>query len=281
MTDTELNTLVNGQKIDLELPLTNFEKSIGFNSLRNKIDNEESRWLQSPEPDFDKCPQLHPIESHAERALWNDKGEIMIAGKIYKYDDELTKFIKIEDGDFEKLILINDGDMSVFSDGNVSVEYFGNNYSSIEGECTRRNTTNHTLTSNNGLYKMLIGNRLKPKSWEFGKHHMYASTYTYAKNGNNWVGYVTNIYVGCTGDRYHGCINTSPTTINKTKKAKSVNFDFKRENAFSVKFNPFPHPKWSSMLSRHRAFTTNNSAIFGFTYVNMSYAGQFNLIFEN
>ena len=44
----------------------------------------------------------------------------------------------------------------------------------------------------------------------------------------------------------------SKTTINKTKKAKSVNFDFKRDNAFSVRYlNDI-----GSMKSNHAAIST-------------------------
>ena len=277
--DEDLNDLVINQNLDLEEPLSNFETSIAFTSLRIKINQEESTWLQKPDPDFDNCPQFHPVQSHAERSLWNDNGEIIIAGKIYKYDDERTKFITIEDGDIEKLILINDGDMSIYSNSNVTVENL-NNGTSQPGECIRNKTTNATITNSNGLYKMLIGNRLKSKSWEFGKHHMYASTYTYAKVNGSWNGFVTNIYVGCVGDRYHGCTNTSPTTINKTKRAKGVNFDFKRENAFSVKFGSVPTPNWCSMVSRHRAFDTANQGIFNFNYARMNYAGSPYITYE-
>lgn len=279
ISDNDLNQLVREQNIDLEEPLSNFESSIAFTSLRDKINQEEFTWLQNPNPDFDNCPQFHPVESHAERALWSDKGEIIIAGKIYKYDDERTKFITIEDGDIEKLILINEGDMSVFSDSNITVENL-NSGPVQPGECIRNKTNNATLTSQNGLYRILIGNRLKSKSWEFGKHHMYASSMTYAKTGSNWTGFVTNIYVGCAGDRYHGCTNISPTTINKTKRAKSLNFDFKRASAFSVKFGSYPTPNWCSMVSRHRAFATSDQAIFNFSYARMNYAGPLLITYE-
>ena len=256
MSDSDLNELVNNQNIDLELPLTNFENSIGFYSLRKKINEEEASWLQNPNPDFDKCPQLHPIESHAERALWNDKGEIMIAGKIYKYDDD--KYIKIDDGEFSKLVFINSGDQNIFSNDAIFIEYLSDNTSNSSNSnyvCKRNNFKTGQSTSN-GLVKtkLVYSNRIKSKSWEFGKHKMFANSYSYIKfNEGSWRKYVCTIKVNMTGFKYFGCSTSSTVNHSKERRANNVGVSHKRDNAFSVRYLN----NIGSMKSYHAAISTS------------------------
>lgn len=125
LSDDEINNKIKSENIDLEKPLTNFETFHNFLSLRNAIDEREKVWLQNPDPNFHETPQIHSIPTFSERCLWNYKGEIMVEGKIYKYTEDDTKFIKIEDGDFAKLLLINAGDATIFNNDMISLCCYG------------------------------------------------------------------------------------------------------------------------------------------------------------
>lgn len=251
--DENLNELIISERIDLELPLTEFETKYNFTSLRNNLNEKEALWLNQPEPDFENSPQIFPIEDHVERTLWNENGEIMIGGKIYKYEDD--RFIKIEDGDFEKLELINSGDLNIFSNENIYVENLTEVNSSSSNYICKRNNNKSTTKISNGLVKvrLVCANRIKSKSWEFGKHKMTANSYSYVKfNEGSWRKYVCTIKVSMTGFKYFGCSTSSPVNHSKERRANNVGVSHKRDNAFSVRYlNDI-----GSMKSNHAAIST-------------------------
>lgn len=268
MSDEDLNSLIVSQGIDLFEPLTNFENHYSFYSLRNHVNNLEKEWLNQIDPDFNENPQvLEPLQNHVERALWNQKGEIMIEGKIYKYLDD--KFIKIEDGDFDKLVLINAGDQAVLTDPNVHIEYLPQPISGAPAPgqpsqgnqtnllCTNQRTNNHIEPGLNDNFRMQISNQLKPRSWFLGKHKMYATTYSYSKTHNGTIiHWTTNISVKIQGERFgsNGCGTSSALTdLTKTRRSNMVQIEFKRVNSFGVKYNSL----WCSLVSIHQVTNPN------------------------
>lgn len=190
----------------------------------------------------------------------------MIEGKIYKYLDD--KFIKIEDGDFDKLVLINAGDQAVLTDPNVHIEYLPQPISGAPAAgqpsqgnqtnllCTNQRTNNYSEPGFNGNFTMQIGNRLRPRSWFLGKHKMYASTYSYRKINNGWYGWVTDISAKIEGERFIGC-GTNPTSVYLTKSRRSANvvIEFKRVNSFGVRYNS----TWCSLVSIHQVTNPNTN----------------------
>lgn len=257
MSDEEVNNKIKNENIDLEKPLTDFENQYEFVSLRNKIDQKEKEWLANPNPDFTLCPQVHSIATFSERCLWNENGEIMIAGKIYKYSDDDTKYIKILDGDFVKLALINSGNTAVLSDPMVAFEIILPENSSTT--VTATSMLNCTSTSGNSVifplqanYRVVCSNRLKEKSWSLGKHSLSAGIVAYKRNVDFFERYVTVLNLNLNGQRFQNCGNT-PTLVSGLSKTNVLNsaasVELKRNYKISTKYNQ----NSSSINSYHAA----------------------------
>jgi hypothetical protein len=228
--------LIQSQNLDLEKPFSDFENTYSFQSLRKSIILKEDIWLQSLNPRDEDFPHNHPVQSHAERSLWNEKGEIMVAGKIYKYTDE--NYIKIEDGDFNKLAQINNGDTSVYNSPAVSVESNSspNNPPTSGTTCERNSSQNRRHIYND--FKVEYANAMKSKKWEYGKHHMYGSTYLYKRNGNSstYYRYTGNLTTIATGNLFFNCNNQTSITTGGSIRAQSALIDWKRKDAFGVRY---------------------------------------------
>lgn len=253
MTDEAINNKVESEGIDLEKTLTDFEKQYNFVSLRNSIDDKEKTWLQNPNPDFITCPQIHSISSLAERCLWNNKGEIMISGKIFKYDQDDIKYIEIKDGDFLKLAQINAGSIAVLSDPNVSVSYkqADNTSTTVMAtnslNCTSQN--GNLFTTPLGGYQVVCSNRLLPKSWFGGKHSLSAGTVAYKKVGDFYSRYITLIQTDLYGERYRDC-GDDPALVQGLSRHvynSSLSVELKRNYKISTKYNN----SFSSINSHH------------------------------
>ncbi len=95
-----------------------FENSLNFtNSMRQTFVIEEEDWLNHDTLDFSNDPSDKYVFANAEMAMLNEDGEVKIGIAILK----LTKdgFIEFTDGDINKLIRFNNGDMSVLYEPNV------------------------------------------------------------------------------------------------------------------------------------------------------------------
>lgn len=161
----------------------------------------------------------------------------MIAGKIYKYEDE--RYIVINDGDLNKLSLINSGNTAVFSNDQVLVQQIGNSSSSIDGWVCQMNKNKNgfaidPLTNN---FKLIYANRIKSRSWEFGEYALYASSYSYKKINGSWKNWVTTISVGFEGQKFYDCNNPNNVTAQKSRRSNSVVQGHKRSNSFGLKYN--------------------------------------------
>ena len=254
LSDEQINDQIRTQNIDLEEPLTNFETFHHFTSLRNELDEKERVWLLDPNPNFHETPQIHPIPTFSERCLWNTKGEVMVAGRIYKYTEDNTKFIKIEDGDFAKLLLINIGDPNIFNNSMVSFVVMDpqNNstavISSSSLQCTGQ-SLNSVVTDLDVVHKVVTSNRLRLKDWSFGKYSLSAGTVTYKKIGNFYNRYATQIQVVLQGQRYNNCGN-SPTLVQGLSKLRinsAVSVELKRNYKITTKYDN----SMSSITSYH------------------------------
>ena len=271
LTDDEINDKIANERIDLEAPLSNFETFYNFRSLRNSIDEKENVWLQNPNPNFYECPQMHSISSFTERCLWNEKGEVMIDGKIYKYTEDNTEYIKIEDGSFAKLALINSGDSNIFNDPTISVvpiesqNTTSNATSSSSINCTSK-SSNGQIISPSYTFQVVNGNRLKPRDWYFGKHSLSASTGTYRRRNTSqyYDKYITMIRVEIGGERYRDCGN-SPTVVSgldKTRYNRYLSVELKRDYKISTKYNG----SFSSINSYHYTGWNGTVGTFPYTY---------------
>jgi hypothetical protein len=260
MAGDELNDYIEGQNIDLEQPLTDFEAQYNFVSLRNELNSQEVTWMNQANPIPEECPQFHSIVSQAERCLWNSNGELMVAGKIYKYNTEDTEMIRIDDGNLNTLALINQGDQNVMSNPNVDVIQI-NQQSTITStsstQCVGTSKNLATTFSYNNSFISISENRIKPKAWTHGKHNLSASTKVYktmGPNGGALKKYTTLITVQFGGNKYYGCGNTPNATNEfKDRLASSISIEHKRDSPFGVRYST----GYCSMNSSHTAGDIN------------------------
>ena len=240
----QITDKINAENIDLEQPLTNFESSHNFISLRNAVDAREKVWLLNPNPDFNTCPQMHSIPTFSERSLWNERGEIMVEGKIYKYTEDNTRFIKIEDGDLAKLLLINAGDDDIFDNSMIDFIIMDNQNNqpiitnSPTIQCTGQ-SYNYVTTNPAFNCRVVTSNRLRIRDWDFGKYSLSAGTVFYKKIGDFYSRSPRRMQVTLQGQRYNNCGNT-PTLVeglNKFRVNSAVSVELKRDYKITTKYN--------------------------------------------
>lgn len=86
--EDELDAKFAQYNLDEYKPLKDFENQFGLNSLRKNIYEREAQWLSIQGDVFDnQDPDDHNIFDSVLRTLLNKDGEVMIAGKIIRYED--------------------------------------------------------------------------------------------------------------------------------------------------------------------------------------------------
>lgn len=89
MTDEAYNNLAEEVNFSNEIPLQNFENSLGFNnSYRNIYNSEMQQWLNHDVLNDNNYPKNKTLFSGAEFSLINDKQQIMIGNTVYQCTEE-------------------------------------------------------------------------------------------------------------------------------------------------------------------------------------------------
>ncbi|WP_298143400.1 hypothetical protein [Flavobacterium sp.] len=257
-----LNNLVESNRIDLYEPLTNFENVYNFRSLRISIIERELLWMQTALPPYNDNPDIHPIASPSERCLWNERGEIMIEGKIYKYDDEVTKFIKIDDGSLSKLALINSGDTGIWQDESVDfIDLIAEMSSANQSGSLCKVATSNYNYEVNGNFVFTSYVALTRKTWAFGRHKLEANTRLYRRNfsATGLVNQVALLTTHPQGNRYVNC-GTTPSAYSQSKTiaAYSNTVVFRRDNPFGSRIVNGN----SSLFCNHSAASSSTNPAF-------------------
>lgn len=108
-----------------DLIYESFEMNMGIQSLRAKLTDMENDFLNSPDPDWSMNPDDHYIVGTAERSLINEKGEIGVDGKLYKFMHNGVIY-EVEDGDFATLAQIKPRHaVQPFQADNVNIYNYG------------------------------------------------------------------------------------------------------------------------------------------------------------
>jgi hypothetical protein len=160
-----------------------FEHTYGFNSLRKKIHEEETMWLETlgaEEPDPAEDPDNHFVFDIGMRTILNEYCEIKIGDHFYKFFK--GGYIDILDGDYEKLLVLRNNIDAAMDMDNINI--VGN---SIEESYGR------SLPPCNGseydvFYKSGSGFRIKCKvgiGYRLFHRYTYAKTINYKRTGNN------------------------------------------------------------------------------------------------
>ncbi|MEQ8683860.1 MAG: hypothetical protein RIE86_01145 [Imperialibacter sp.] len=176
-----------------EKPLTDFLEYMGFASLYQQIEIEETKWLQQEELDFTNDPNDHFIDGENYRVVLNADAEVQVGESIYKITED--GFFEITDGDLESLKILD-----AVSNGRISlpenVIFVGNDYNSAArvtaSECKSSKSSSGEVTASQ--YERRIKWKVKHSTPLFGNRQVYAETTNYKKGGlfgNDWVQYRT------------------------------------------------------------------------------------------
>lgn len=106
LNDEELNDMEELLEFNSNLPFELFEKTLGFSSLRKKIEGEIILWLENDNLDWDNNPDNHWVSRLETRTLLNEQGEVMVGKSIFLMRDEA--YAEIIDGNMETLNVIRD-----------------------------------------------------------------------------------------------------------------------------------------------------------------------------
>ena len=226
LNDEDLNAKEDELNFDSEKPLTDFENTIGLQSLRQKYIHAEDAWLDNEVLDEATDPDANPIYDFDENelAVMNTLAEVQIGTTIIKklskeeynlVNQELGKssnvkgkftvpyedtYLVIEDSDYDALIDFNNGDVSVVNNDNVSTSGSPSALSCKYGK-TRRKFFNTT----SGKRIKAVIKVPQPRWGANGK--VKSKIKSYKKKWYGWKKWRTKIDVGAKGIVY----NTSCT----------------------------------------------------------------------
>lgn len=243
--DDTLNAKEEELNFDSEKPLTDFENSIGLQSLRQKYLTEEDAWLNNDVLNYTTDPDLKPeyAFSNAEKTILNQFSEVQIGTTIYKQLDthQITSlngvaknsssqktsvanvvsgaYLKIAQADYTSLIKFNAGDVSVVGNGNVSIV---NPSTSLD--CKYGKSKRAWIDTAPGKKIRVLIKVPQPRWGANGK--VKSKVKSYKKRGRRWKKYRTNIYAGLSGTVYDTRCDYTPHHINvgKTKRKKKLVF---------------------------------------------------------
>jgi len=240
--EESLNLKEEELNFDSEKPMTDFENSIGLQSLRQKYLAEEEVWLNNEILDEATDPDIKPEYDfdNKEMVLLNKYAEVQIGSTIIKQlsskEIELINDMKrfggqknvqlieegaslvIADADYNALVDFNNGDTSVINEDNVSVSTSTSIVSCKYGKSKRATL----YTTSDKRVKALI-KVPQPRWGANGK--VKSKIKSYKKRGRRWKKWRTNIAAGARGNIYNtGCdrdffyINNQMTSTKKRKK---------------------------------------------------------------
>lgn len=200
------------------------EQYKGFTSLRKTVRDAENEWLGNDILADANDPDDHYVWETGMRAVLNNKAQVKIADTLY----QMTRFgyIKVIDGDINKLGQIENGDAKQLSIPNIIIvgPYFG----SKEGNNTQ-NKPSCIGAADDDRYWYPVSNRrikgkqrLKPASYPWGSV-VKSKTVHYKKKGSGWSRSRATITASILGESVNQYCNL-PQNNNqsKTKYAKEV-----------------------------------------------------------
>lgn len=224
LTDDQLDAKKDLLGFDDDQPLTDFENANNMtSSLRRKFMAEEAVWLNNSVLDDANDPnaKLEYGFNNAVMALMNDKGEIKVQNNIYKI--VVDGYLNISDGDLQKLLRYNEGDMTVLNEPGVSIDPSINiddsNTTETRTSCKRGATDGYSYYETNKRAFLKISLRSYP--W---KAVAKSQIISYKKSGNKWKRHTRTMSAGSFGIIYdRNCANNfNYSSEYKTKRRKEL-----------------------------------------------------------
>ncbi len=225
LTDDQLDAKKVQLGFDDDQPLTDFENANSMtSSLRRKFLAEEAIWLNNAILDDTNDPnaKLEYGFDNAVMALMNNQGEIKVQNNIYKII--VDGYLNISDGDLQKLLRYNEGDMTVLNEPGVSIDPYiniddSNSVESSKSGCKRGSSEGYSYYETNRRAFLKISLRSYP--W---KAVAKSQIISYKKTGNSWKRHTRTMSAGSFGTIYNNACsnNFNYSSEYKTKRRKEL-----------------------------------------------------------
>lgn len=230
LNDSLLNEKEEDAGFVYQQPLIDFENSLNFtNSMRQVYVVAEENWLDNDSLDPATDPSLTYVFGNAEMAMLNENGEVKVDSILLKLTTD--GFIAFTDGDINKLIRFNNGDMTVLNEPNV--------VTNLDEASRSANCKSWKGENNWDSY----ASKKKVKKHEHFHAYWWKGTSeaqitSYKKRGRRWKKYRMNLGVANQSYFYD---NDDCSTVKaqgwsrwKRKKRKSISKRFPSWGAFPV-----------------------------------------------
>jgi len=217
--------------------LRRFEEELGFCSLRQKIESDETIWLDSQgdgEWDANSDPDNDFIDEESERALLSYGHEVIIGTRekgyvIYKFTAD-GGYIVISGINERTLIDLNHGATAASVGASVITPVLDN------GKC--KNKLAEIAYEQIGDNKIKRKSKLRPENPGINKSKIAAITKGYKKKRRGWKVKRTWIAVGITAENNFN--ETAKINLNCTNETNAYAFKNERRRRVKVKrFEPY------------------------------------------
>ena len=187
LNDSLLNEKEEEINYNDQQPLIDFENSLNFtNSMRQTYVVDEENWLNHDTLDFSSDPENIYVFENEEMSMLNVDGEVKIGTSLFKFTKD--GFVEFTDGDINKLIKFDNGDMTVLDEPNV-ITSLTENSRSTDCKWWKGETNGHKYRSNKMVKKH---EHFHAYSWKCTSSVRITS---YKKRGRRWKKYRTNLGV--------------------------------------------------------------------------------------
>ena len=180
------------------VPIYGFNDELGFESLFQKIAEEEEEWLAQEELDLSEDPDDYFVDDEGYRAVLNADNEVQVGESIYKLTEE--GYFQITDGNVESLREIGGKSTGRIALPENIIFVPNKNYD----ENGRVSASGHKSSKSDSGFKKIGDRRIKWKVKHatpfFGSRHVYAQTKNYKKKGRRWKKYRTYVYAQVYGN---------------------------------------------------------------------------------
>jgi hypothetical protein len=169
-----------------------FENTLGFNSLRKKLHDEEVAWLKDADELYiENDPDNHFVVENQVRTILNEYCELKIDDLYYKFFH--GGHIIITDGDLTKLYLLRENIENALDMENVIIE--GDLSQARVDACNSMQFSSGFKVAGTRRIKWVVSHQ----SWPWDRY-VLAKTINYKKTGNSWDRFRTQTKCRVWGD---------------------------------------------------------------------------------
>jgi hypothetical protein len=190
LSEIEIDSIIESIGYDEEQPLSDFESSLGFSSLRTKIKNDEENWLLNTAGEkIEDDPDNHYIVDEVVRSILNVYSEIGIGRSLYKFVE--NGYYEVTDGNFSTLRSLRSIPIDIT--GMTNVLFFSDG--DMKSGCNSMKSKADFKKSGSKRIKWVVSHMTYP----WGRDAI-AKTKNYKKKNNRWKKYKSYCEAQAYGD---------------------------------------------------------------------------------